>query len=232
MKQIRVFLPEDSQPCAYLEGQASRSLYVDPRLELDQQQLTLLSLNGFRRSGKVVYRPQCKQCQACTSVRIDCQQLQLSKSQKRVLRKNRDLTLVVETPDEALKHYPVFQRYIDERHADGDMYPASFGQYREFLIEGFGNSRFLSAYLQGQYLGSLVFDIFEDGLSSVYCFFDPDESRRSPATWLIISLSLVARSLRLPYNYLGYFVEGCQKMDYKNRFAPLQGFIDQQWRRI
>lgn len=230
MKQIRVYLPHESQPCSYLPQQRSRSLYVDPHLKLDQQELSLLSQNGFRRSGRVVYRPECPSCNACQSVRIQAQQLTLSRSHRRILKKNRDLTLKVELPVDGALHYPTYKRYINERHSDGDMYPPHFEQYQGFLLEDFGNTRFLSACLGEKLIGSLVFDVLDDGLSSVYCFFEPEQSERSPAMFLILSLTILAHGLKLPFNYLGYQVDGCQKMAYKTRFSPQDAFINDEWR--
>ena len=230
MKQIRVYLPHESSPCSYLPDQRSRSLYVDPRIELNQAELTLLNQNGFRRSGKVVYRPQCPDCNACTSVRIDATQPHLSKSQKRILRKNQDLTLTIEKPQDAALHYPVYERYIEQRHSDGDMYPPDFDQYKGFLLDSFGNNHFLSAYKNNQLVACMAFDRLDDGLSSVYCFFEPEEAPRSPAMFLILSLTLITRGLGLSYNYLGYHVPGCSKMTYKTRFSPMQEFIDDNWR--
>jgi len=229
MKEIKVFLPHESTPCSYLPEQRSRSLYVDPRLELDQNDLTLLNQNGFRRSGRVVYRPECPGCNACTSVRIRVKDLRLSRNQKRILRKNRDLTLKVDLPLDMALHYPLYETYIQERHSDGDMYPADFEQFKGFLLETFGNSYFLSAYNDDKLIASLAFDRLDDGLSSVYCFFEPEESGRSPAMFLIMSLSQLAAGLGLDYNYLGYYVPGCQKMAYKTRFSPLERFVDSNW---
>lgn len=229
MKHIRVFLPDESQICAYLPEHRARSLYVDPRTEMDEHTLTLLNQNGFRRSGQVVYRPECDHCQACMSVRIYVPSMQLSRSQKRILRKNHDLVLSVEQPIDGALHYPIYDKYIRQRHHDGDMYPPNFQQYQGFLLEDFGNSRFLSAYKDNQLVGSLVFDSLEDGLSAVYCFFDPQQAYRSPAMFLILSLSLIARNLQLPYNYLGYYIKNCPKMTYKNQFRPLEIFNGQSW---
>ena len=232
MKQIRVFLPHESHTCSYLPQFRSRSLYVDPRIDLSQEELSLLNQNGFRRSGKVVYRPECPNCNACTPLRILTDDLNFSRSQKRIMKRNRDLELRVESPVDGALHYPIYENYIIQRHSDGDMFPPSFDQYQGFLLEDFGTTRFLCAYKDNRLLAALVFDQLDDGLSSVYCFFDPDQSKRSPAMFLILSLSTISNQLGLPYNYLGYQVDGCQKMAYKSQFSPLEALIDDEWQAI
>ncbi len=232
MKQIRVFLPNESDTCSYLPEFQSRSLYVDPRIELNQEMLSLLNQKGFRRSGRVVYRPECPSCNACTPLRILTDNPELSRSQKRIMKRNRDLELRIESPIDGALHYPLYENYIIQRHADGDMYPPSFEQYQGFLLEDFDTTRFLCAYKDNQLLGVLVFDQLDDGLSSVYCFFDPEQSKRSPAMFLILSLSTISNQLDLKYNYLGYQVDGCRKMAYKSQFSPLEALIDDEWQAI
>lgn len=229
MKSIRVFCPEDLHECAYLPGQDARSMYVDPGLALTTRDLTLLSYNGFRRSGQLVYKPNCPDCNACTSVRIRLADLHCSRSQKRVLKRNRDLSLCVESSSQGEQHYPVYQKYIQQRHSDGDMFPPTIEQYRNFLLEDYGSTFFLSAYDKDALVSSLVFDTLDDGLSAVYCFFDPDYQQRSPAVFMILTLSQLASGLGKPFHYLGYHISNCNKMSYKTQFAPLEAFISGRW---
>lgn len=212
-----------------MPDQEANSVYIDPRLELTTSELSLLNLNGFRRSGRAVYRPSCPNCNACTSIRIRLKDATHSKSNRRIINKNKKIRLHIDNLPESEKHYPVYEKYINQRHSDGGMYPPSFEQYRGFLLEHHGNCRFLSAYDDDQLVGALVFDLMDDGVSSVYCFFDPDYSDLSPATFLILTLSQIALGLKLPYHYLGYHVAGCQKMDYKTRYQPLEAFIHDKW---
>jgi len=232
MRNLQVFLPHESHECSYLPEKRSRSLYIDPRQPLSVSELTALNRQGFRRSGQLVYRPQCERCNACQSARVVSHKARLTRSQRKIIKRNKDLTLAIESPVDAAMHYPLFETYIEQRHADGDMYPPSFDQYKSFLLEDFGNTRFLCAYKGERLVASLAFDILEDGLSSVYCFFDPDEARRSPATFLILSLTRLSQLLGLHYNYLGYFVDGCQKMAYKTQFSAIELLQQQEWRRL
>jgi len=229
MNKILLFQPPDTHSCSYLEGQQSRSLYVDPRAELEPDTLTLLSLNGFRRSGRLMYRPACPDCSACLPVRIRLREFMPSQSQKRTKKKNAGLTMEVSLPEASEETYALYARYINERHADGDMFPPSEQQFNDFLASDFGTTRFLKARLNGKLIACIVFDLLDDGLSSVYSFYDPDEQSRSLGTWLVLQLNDLALSLNLPYNYLGYLVHGSRKMEYKRNFAPLDVLLDGKW---
>ncbi len=229
MNKILLFQPPETHVCSYLPGQRSRSLYVDPRAQLDDESLTLLSLNGFRRSGRLLYRPACPACNACRAVRLRVKDMQLPRNQRRIMKKNQDLTLEVIQPDSGEEFYRLYERYINERHADGDMYPPDRAQYEDFLVNDYGSTRFLTARLRGHLLACMVFDILGDGLSAVYCFYNPDEQARSPGTFMILTLSRIAAALGLPYNYLGYYVHGSRKMEYKRQFFPLEEYSDNRW---
>lgn len=229
-RTFRLLQPTDTHPCSYLPGRIARSCYVDPSETLDQQALTLLSLNGFRRSGQLLYRPDCPGCTACQSVRLRLRDFHPNRNQRRILRRNRDLRLSVAQPQQAgHAGYDLFERYINIRHADGDMYPASPEQFADFLLSDFGTSYFLLAHWGDQLLACMVFDVLLDGLSSVYCFYEPDEEKRSLGTFMILSLNQLAQGLSLPYNYLGYYVEGSRKMDYKANFGPLEAWQSHHW---
>ena len=229
MRSLTLFVPTEAHPCPYLEGEEARSEYIDPRETLTPFELSQLSRAGFRRSGKLVYRPACDNCNECQSVRLPVDEFRLSRNMKRLLKNTHHWTLSIEAPDSDLTQYPLYERYINERHADGDMYPPSLDTYREFLADGLGNSRCLTARDGEKLIGVLVFDMFDDGLSSVYCFYDPDYERLSPGTALIIRLSQLAASLNYEYNYLGYFVSDCRKMSYKKRFQPLEVLRNNAW---
>ncbi len=229
MNKILLFQPPETHDCSYLDGEQSRSVYVDPRADLDGTTLTLLSLNGFRRSGRLMYRPACPTCSACLPVRIRLNDFLPSRSHKRTERRNNDLTLEVSMPDGSAECYELYERYISERHRDGDMYPPGEQQYQDFLVSDFGTTRFLKVRHQEKLIACMVFDMLEDGLSAVYSFFDPDEQERSLGTWLILQLNHIALGLGLHYNYLGYYVRESRKMTYKRKFAPLDALIDGKW---
>ena len=75
-------------------------------------------------------------------------------------------------------------------------------------------------------------DVLGDGLSMVYSFYDPDDGDRRLGTFMILDHIERARTMGLPYVYLGYWVEGSRKMDYKGRFLPQERLMPSGWTRI
>ncbi len=223
---------EDS-PCGYLPNQKSNSIFIDPEGAPTEDELNLLHLHGFRRSGRLVYRPDCPNCNACHSSRIINSQFQPSKNQKKAIRRNKDLTLNWVKPDFYPEHYALYQKYIAQRHKDGDMYPPSEDQYRGFLVDGHGYHQFLEARdEQGTLVGCCVVDIFYDGLSAIYSYFDPDLDKRSLGRYLVLALVSQGLSRGLPYTYLGYWIKESDKMNYKANYQPLEVFDGEIWRKL
>ncbi|WP_300426424.1 arginyltransferase [uncultured Thalassolituus sp.] len=232
MKTLVLFSPSELSPCSYLPDRQSRSQYVDPRLWLVPEELNTLNRMGFRRSGRLVYRPQCPGCMECIPVRLYTKAFRPGRTTRRLLKRASSWQLSVTPADFSAEHYSLYERYISLRHSDGDMFPPTEKTFREFLTEDFGTTRFLNAHHQGRLIGTLVFDTFDDGLSSVYCFYDPDYEQYSVGTLLITHLTHLASALNLPFNYLGFWVKGCRKMEYKTRFSPLEWFRDGVWQPI
>lgn len=207
----------------------ARTLFVDPQAIINTDAYSQLSDLGFRRSGKHIYRPHCEGCQACVSVRIPVDMYRPGKSQKRVLNRNRDLCTERVAPNLSDEHYDLYARYINSRHADGDMYPPSLEQFRAFLVDGHDCSFFYEVRLGDKLLAVAVTDQLRQGLSAIYTFYDPDQARRSLGTYSILTQIEQTRQLGLPYLYLGYWVKQCQKMNYKIGYRPLQLLLDGHW---
>ena len=223
----------ESSPCSYLPGEDSNSIFLDPRLEPDSDLCNRLHINGFRRSGKLIYRPQCPTCSACQSARIINNEFKASKSQRRTWKRNQDISFRWTDPVFNQEHYQLYQNYINERHKDGDMHPPSEDQYTDFLIEGFGSHKILEARTEhGELIGACVVDQFYDGLSAIYSYFKPDLARRSLGQLFILALIEFGRQAGLTHTYLGYYVKGSAKMDYKAKYKPLQIFDGNQWRAL
>lgn len=229
MRSLQLYRPTQPSPCGYLPDQWSRSDYVDPRLDLGVDELTQLNLLGFRRSGKLVYRPACSHCQACESARFEIAKLKVERRLKRTIKRCRTIQLSIEAAEHREEHYQLYANYIGARHADGAMYPPSPQQYQEFISSHFGNTQFLCARLDGELIGCLVFDLLLDGVSSVYCYFNTNHEHLSLGRYLIYSLSAVALQAKLPYHYLGYYIAGCKKMAYKTEWQPIQLLKHGQW---
>lgn len=223
---------EDS-PCSYLENKQSNSLFIDPDSKPTEDQLNLLHLQGFRRSGRLVYRPHCTDCNACHSSRVINDEFSPSKSQKRTLSRNKDLKLNWADATYSDEHYALYEDYISKRHQDGEMFPASKEQYQGFLIEGHGTHRFLEARgPQGTLVACCVVDIFYDGLSAIYSYFDADQDKRSLGRYMVLALISQGNHANLPYTYLGYWIKESSKMNYKANYQPLEVYDGQNWRKL
>ncbi|WP_180108962.1 MULTISPECIES: arginyltransferase [unclassified Acinetobacter] len=219
--------------CSYLENKSARMVFLDPVHRIDVVTLSELSRMGFRRSGDFVYRPECHLCRQCLSSRVPVLEFQMNSVQKKAWKRNQDLTVKISRPqDTDAKHYALYERYINERHADGDMYPPSQDQFEKFLINSCTDSFFLELWLDEQLISVSTCDPLDDGISAVYTFFDPDESRRSLGTFAILKQIEHAQKLGLQYVYLGYWVPDSQKMNYKSQYIPLELLLDGQWRRL
>ena len=218
-------------PCSYLPGRLARSVFVDPALALDPHRYgTLLEL-GFRRSGGYVYRPACGACQECRPVRVPVGDFAPNRNQKRCVRANPDVTVRVETELSA-EHYALYRKYLYARHPGGGMDPEDREAFRSFLGSAWGYTEILAVRDgKGRLLAGGVIDRVPLGLSAVYTYFDPDEADRSLGTLVILKEIERARSLRVPYVYLGYWVAGSEKMDYKRYFRPLEVLTHAGWRR-
>lgn len=214
--------------CEYLKDQKSQLLVaMDPELHTAQGYQQLQQL-GFRRSGNSLYRPGCPSCQACQSVRIDCAAFTPSRSQKRVLKQNQDIRVVVQDTPQP-HYYDLFERYIAGRHADGSMHPTSREQYQGFLICHWLEQRFFEFWLEDELIGVAVTDRTEQMLSAVYTFYEPEQQHRSLGTFAILQQIQHCQANAIPLLYLGYQVNACQKMNYKRNFHPNQVYRFGDW---
>ena len=186
---------------------------------------------GFRRSGEHIYRPWCEGCSECKSVRVPLNHFKVSKSQKRVLKRNQDLEVSFEMPSSSDEVYHLYADYINQRHSDGDMYPPSLEQFESFLCQGpaASNARFICFRLEQKLLAVAVVDMLPKGLSAIYTFFDPAYDVRSLGRLAVLWQIRWAQSQAMDFVYLGYWIKACQKMAYKAEYRPLQVFEDLVW---
>ncbi len=199
--------------------------------QIDPEIYHALMDSGFRRSGKLVYQPICKGCRACVPVRVPVNTFEPSASQRRCLRKNVDLKIEVGEPCATEEKYEVYQRYLAQRHPDQD--PHAFEDFESFLYESpVQTIEFVYRDGRGKFLGAGICDMSSQSLSSVYFYFDPTEQRRGLGTLGALQEIAAARRLGVPFYYLGFFIDGCRSMQYKNAFRPYELLhSDGAWRR-
>ncbi|GAA6139543.1 arginyltransferase [Arenicella sp. 4NH20-0111] len=218
--------------CPYLDDRKSASILVDPDHDIEPALFSMLSRSGFRRSGNMLYAPKCPTCKACISVRIPAAKFSASKGQRRVWRKNTDITVTLEDVRFEQQHFDLYLKYQKHRHAESSMCDDDPQKYIGFIESDYAASKFLCMRIDQQLIGIAVLDQFEGGLSAVYTFFDPDHSSRSLGTYAILYTIKLAKMHEIPFVYLGYWIEQSTKMDYKRKFKPLQGYIDKTWQEL
>ncbi|MEN8214160.1 MAG: arginyltransferase [Pseudomonadota bacterium] len=207
--------------CAYLPEQQAVMHVVDPQFPLSASHYGILLEAGFRRSGNMVYRPGCPSCSACKPARIDTRAFLPNRSQRRCLKKNRDIELRV-APTLQQQHFELYRKYLMQRHADGEMSADSIADMQQFLLSEWSETLLLEGWLDEQLLFVAVTDVVDNGLSALYTFFDPEMPRRGLGTYGILQQIEQARQLGLKWLYLGYWIAECRKMAYKGNFNALQ----------
>ena len=229
--QVRLLLGTE-HACSYLPPRAARSVFIDPRWKLDPQRYGALLDLGFRRSGGHVYRPACSACLECRPVRIPVARFAASRTQRKCERANADLSLEIgrQLSDE---HFHLYRLYLRTRHPGGGMDPDDRSAFHGFLECAWGDAEVWSLRTPaGLLVAGAIVDRVPQGLSAVYTFFDPEESARSLGTYAVLRQVQHAREAKLAHVYLGYWVAGSPKMDYKRRFHPLEELTPQGWRDI
>ena len=218
--------------CSYLNRADAQTLFFDPRKTITSDTYDKLTRMGFRRSGSHLYSPHCKDCKACVPTRIPVEKYNYTTSNKRVLKKNKDLKFIVEEAEFTTRFYDLYERYINLKHPDGDMFPPSSEQYKTFLLSPWANSFFISAYLDKKLVSVAVTDKQHNSLSAIYTFYDPLEPKRSLGTMNILNQIHLCNEMGLDYLYLGYWIKTNKKMDYKINFKPIELRINSDWKYV
>ncbi len=225
------------QPCPYLQGREERKLFTALQGEHAEMLNDTLSKQGFRRSQNVLYRPSCNDCSACLSARIRIADFKPNKSQRRAQKRNHDLARRVRAPWASEEQYALFRSYLDTRHADGGMADMDVFEFAAMIEETPVRSRVIEYHAtrhdaRDELAAVCLTDILDDGVSMVYSFYTPERQKQSLGTYIILDHIDIAREAGLPYVYLGYWVPGSPKMDYKARFSALEIYYQGEWQPV
>jgi len=218
--------------CSYLENRETVNIYADPHHPEPQAVYNQLIQRGFRRSGEFVYRPGCPQCDACVPVRVVCKDFSPRRTDKRNSKLNRDLEVDFRPAKFTQEYFDLYSRYLSHRHGDGGMDNPTPADFERFLLNPWGETLFLDVRLNEQLVALAVTDATTDGLSAVYTFFEPTMRQRALGRYCILQQIDLCNLMSLPYLYMGYWVNDCQKMEYKIDYCPQQHFTGQKWEQV
>lgn len=226
-----------ASPCPYLGGRMERKIFSYLGGPTAPSLNSILSKRGFRRSQNIIYMPACDGCRACTPVRVIVGEFQATRSRRRIVRRNDDLRRRMRAPRATSEQFSVLRGYLDARHHDGGMAEMTVLDYASMVEETAVDTIILEYWRPDEDGGETLVacaltDRLADGLSMVYSFFEPEEEARSLGSYMILDHIALARELGLPYLYLGYWVDGSPKMDYKKTYQPLEQLTAGGWTRM
>jgi arginyl-tRNA--protein-N-Asp/Glu arginylyltransferase len=224
-------------PCPYLPDAVERKVFSHLSGPAAGAVNAVLTRRGFRRSQNIIYIPACERCSACVPVRVVTAEFYLSRSRRRLVARNADLLRRIKPARATSAQFSVLRGYLDARHADGGMADMTVLDYAA-MVEETAVDTVVIEYSVPEPDGSerlvacALSDRLGDGLSMVYSFYEPDEAHRSLGQYMILDHVALARASGMAYVYLGYWVEGSDKMDYKQRFQPLEKLTASGWVRM
>ena len=208
--------------CAYLPGRTVRMNYKYIE-EATKKYNTALIHRGWRRFGCYYFHPICNGCNECKSIRIDVDNFRLTKSQRKSIKRDRDTEIIIQQPSLTQAHIDLYNKYHNFKHKKDNWSHRNISprEYRENFVEGAHNFGKEVLYLKdNRIIGVDLIDVLDDGISSIYFYYDPDYSKLSLGTYSLLYQIELAKVLGLPWIYLGYWVNGCKAFAYKPKFQP------------
>ncbi len=217
-----------AHPCSYLADRSARDEFViDPTV--DSVRYEALMHRGFRRSGRVFYRPSCEGCRECVPLRIPVDRFAPSRSQRRVMRRNRDVVVDVGPPCSSDEKHRLFVAYLNAVHSGG--MSRDRDDFEELLYSSSIQTMEMVYRLGRRMIGVGIVDVCPTGLSSVYFFYDPLFAARSPGVFSALCEFEECRRRGLPYWYIGFYVRESSVMSYKAQYRPSEALVaDGVWK--
>jgi len=236
-RQLRFFMTAVA-PCPYLPGMTERKVFANLPFSDGAHVNDELTHAGFRRSQNIAYRPACESCGACVSVRLPVPEFTFTRTQRKVLSRNADLSRYLVEAEATIEQFDLLKRYLITRHPGGGMTDMSWADYVAMVEDTAVRTHLIEYRLPslddgpGDLVAVTLTDLLSDGLSMVYSFFDPSLERRSLGVFAVLDHVRQAAMVSLPYVYLGYWVQGSPKMDYKANFRPMEALRPMGWTRL
>ena len=228
---IPLFLSQEHD-CSYLPDKSASIIYFDPSEEADIPVYQWLVDRGFRRSGNHIYRPACPSCHACLPLRLPADMFQPSRSQRRCWKRNSlDITVFDRPAEFKQEQFDLYQRYAKARHDDGNMADFSPNEYMDFLSSSWSETRFFEFRIDSRLVAVAISDLLPDGLSSTYTFYEPELSHLGLGVFCLLWQIDEVKKRGLQWLYPGYWIKECKKMNYKDKFRPIEAWSNNQWNR-
>lgn len=230
-QNIHLYLTSEHD-CGYLPGRKATNLVPDPNAPMNRELYSQLIRLGYRRSGDYIYRPHCNGCEECKPCRLHLRHFKPSRGQLRCLKMNRDLKTKVVEAQYTDEHFELYRNYINTRHSDGQMADPAPGDFTNFLLSQWCETRFIEIRDRKRLIAVAVTDHTRNDISAVYSYFDPQQARRSLGTYCILQQIQQGNNQQLDYLYMGYWIRQSRKMRYKSRFQPLEILVDNHWKKM
>jgi arginine-tRNA-protein transferase len=226
MNLMREFLHHDK--CSYLDAKEQTLHYKVVENCSKECNHNFIEM-GYRRFGKMYFRPICMGCNECQSIKIDVANFQWSKSKRRVLRKAQNIQIVIQSPSVSQSHLELFRKYhLYKKEKNGWEYhevtPQSY--FSSFVDGAYDYGYEVLYFYEEQLIGVDLIDILPNGISSIYFYYDPDFSKFNLGKLSLYYQIIMAKERGLDWIYLGYYVQGCPSLEYKAEYKPfltLQG---------
>ncbi|CAN5423490.1 arginyltransferase [soil metagenome] len=236
-RQLRFFMTAVA-PCPYLPGMTERKVFANLPFSDGAHVNDELTHAGFRRSQNIAYRPACEGCDACVSVRLPVPEFAPTRTQRKIIARNADLSRDLVEAEATLEQFTLLKRYLATRHPGGGMTDMSWADYVAMVEDTAVRTHLIEYRLPstdggpGDLVAVTLADLLSDGLSMVYSFFDPRLEKRSLGVFAVLDHVRQAATVNLPFVYLGYWVQGSTKMDYKANFRPMEVLRPLGWMRL